>query len=234
MDNLKGSSYEAYFTKDQSQEIFILKAYKTRLEKPLSYFFSDLSDSRIKEKEANISFKNEVYALTRMSRLIVADDENKIIVQKKIYGELLGNVLSKCFKSGLPNKYQLSLKYKNPKSVAESDWGKFKYLVENHLNDQPSPIVIAQDNDNHEFKDHKSKQKYFRMIKKYQSLADNFHTKFNLVHNDIHPFNVIVDSNEELVLIDFGRTEQIVDDREEALAQIYYDKLVADGNILDY
>lgn len=192
----KGSVYEGYFTSDKSKERIILKAFKH------GHYL-----------RPHQSFLNEAAALEKLSRLLVSDVHNKIVVQKKINGELLGDVLAKCFKIGGHNRYKALSKVissQEPLSVKISDL--FKEIEDT-------------------FKNKLAEEKYHRLLRKYWYLLDKFHTEFGMIHNDIHPNNVIVNSDEELVLIDFGQTVPISDDPITAQAQKDFDRLLAESNI---
>lgn len=204
----KGSVYEGYFTRDQSKERIILKAYKR------GHFM-----------RPHQSFLNEVAALKKLSRLLVSDTQNKIVIQTKIHGDLLGDVLNKCFKVGGRNQYEALIKNNIQ-----------RLLLDEKLKENSSTVRVNNilKKINYNFKSKEDETKYHRLVHKYFDLFNQFHEKHGMIHNDIHPNNVIVNSDEELVLIDFGRTVPISNDPITAQAQKDFDTWLAESNIYGY
>lgn len=103
------------------------------------------------------SFNNEKFALSKLGRLIEADETNLIVVMPKIKGIPLSEVIQKL-----------------RSNVSE--------------NDENQQILKG-------------------LMSKYLKLPAEFQNKWGLVHMDIHPGNVIVDEDGEMVLIDFSRSK---------------------------
>ena len=215
------------------------------------------------EKSA-LSFSNEVSGLNVLSRLIYSNFENRLVIQKKINGKLLGEELKDCFTFGKPNGFQ---KYLKNRQDVEMLGGGDEDLVKIHINTSPSSSMmltdrilgnfennrqssdetqrifhalsrsvmltnrISESDKNPTFKNEESEKKYYRLIEKYRMLSTELHQEYQLIHNDIHPYNVIVDGNEKLYLVDFGRSEPLATDKAAAQKQIDFENYVAEGNI---